>query len=111
MMRNPRRGGKGHASKRGDKPGPPTRRRPSLWQANLVVIDADRHGDTDGVANFAKLIEAKMADSSSPWARSGQMASLMNPNKEAPISPRRSKRGQSPYCRSFWSGSFDQSGY
>jgi hypothetical protein len=26
-------------------------------QANLVVIDADRHGDTDGVANFAKLIE------------------------------------------------------
>ncbi len=29
----------------------------ALGKANLVVIDPDRHGGTDGVANFAKLIE------------------------------------------------------
>jgi RecA/RadA recombinase len=29
----------------------------ALGKANLVVVDPDRHGDIDGVANFAKLIE------------------------------------------------------
>ena len=28
-----------------------------MGKANLVVVDPDRHGDIDGVANFAKLIE------------------------------------------------------
>ena len=29
----------------------------ALGKANLVIVDPDRHGDIDGVANFAKLIE------------------------------------------------------
>ena len=126
----------------------------ALGKANLVVIDPDRHGDSDGVANFAKLIEGhdlpvgpiintagggkhyifRQPENGEPLGNGrGDLPDGIDvrgnggfiiavgavrpdgvaykPEREAPISPRRSGMDRSLSCRSFWSGSFEQGGH